>query len=238
MAAARSMTQRRQTLEGYKTMVEESHQRLCHIEEHLEHLVNLNRQSSARTFLEEHRLVSPTETVAGKTTFTIPQGESWVCERIAFGCGTATIPVYIYRDIIQDSRLAETATTDANGRYADAFSNKLWMPERTALIITGNTPNNIDASLQVLVLKRVVRDIPEEVAYAESGALEERGFDDEQAIWEAPEPGEPEPERHEPEEHSQPRPTAHFGERIEEAVEGVIDTVSEMRPRPHFRTPA
>lgn len=237
-AATRMATSRRQTLEGYKAMLEESHQRLCQMERHLEHLVLSSRQARARQFEEEHRIVPATIETAGQATFVVPQGESWICERVALGCGAAATLFYVYRDVVADNRLAENGTTDANGRYADAFSNKLWMPERTELLIVVNTPNNVVANLQVLVLRPVIRPISEEEAYAESGALDERGFDDEQRIWEAEEPGEPEPERHETQTSPEPRPSPHFGERIEEAAERVLDTLDSARPRPHFRTHA
>jgi hypothetical protein len=237
-AATRFAQTRRQTVEGYKHMLEESHQKLCQMEEHLTHLVSINRQAEARGFEESHRIVPASIEAVGLATFKIPQGESWICERVSVGCGEATVPIYFYRDVVVDERLAEIGTTDANGRYSDSFANTLWMPERTDLLVVVATANLVHANLQVRVLKRVLREISEEESYVHAGGLDERGFDDEQAIWEAEEPGEPEPERHETIEPD-PRPEPHFGQRVEEAVEHVVDTVSGIaRPSPHFRTHA
>lgn len=236
--ASRVPQNRRQTLEGYRQMMEESHARLCAMEKHLEHLVNLNRQAFSREHEDEHRIVPAEIEAAGLATFIIPMGEAWICERIAGGCGQATVPVYVYRDIITDERLAETATTDANGRFSDGISNRLYMPERTQLLVSVATANIVHANMQVRVLKRYIRPISEEEAYVNAGGLEESEFDTEERIWEAVEPGEPEPERHETETEPAPRPQPHFGERIEEAVERVLDTATGIRPQPHFKSPA
>lgn len=239
MATASRMQQsRRQTLEGYKQMLEESHQRLCQMESHLEHLVQINRQSQARQFTEDHRIVPASIEAVGQATFKIPQGESWICERVSVGSGQANVPIYMYRDLISDERLAETGETDANGRYSDAFSNKLWMPQRTDLIIVVATANLVNANLQVLVLKPLLRSVSEEEAYVHAGGLEESDFETEQGIWEHEEPGEPEPERHETASEPEMRPQPHFGQRIEEAVEGAVERIGDLRPSAHFRQPA
>ncbi len=239
-------------LELYKQMLEDSSTRLDQMEAHLRELVNIMRLSEARQYEDEHRVVQSHGDAAGTTYWDVPQGETWVCERIAVGTGQATTQLYIYRDLIADVRLVEVDTTDAAGRYGNGLSRNVWLPPRSRLIVNIATANIVTGNLQVRVLKRYLNRISAEEAYALTEDFSE--YEQEERELRGGMGAEPHDERHGdnldhegpfddqdgfggdieppgPFEDASLRPTPHFGSQIlDEAMSGIERAALHLKP--------
>lgn len=253
----------------YTKMLEDSHARLGMMEAHLKEIVQQNKVADARMYEDEHRIIPAIQDqvlIGGVEVpclrFDLPQGEAWKAERMAFFTTDENVLAFFcYRDNVIPSRLAEVAqayTNTTGSAYSDSFSNRLYLPERTRLIVlgvvaAGYSATVFDGNIQVQVLKRHIKKVNAEEAFALSGDYNESelppgGIEDD---YEGDAPLEPHDERHgdventsgmldtnqddnqwtgdiaPPTPEPEPRPQPHWPERVKEAVEHAVEEVDD-----------
>lgn len=82
----------------------------------------------------------------------------WVCERLTLaGNGAAGALVQFFENSASDLDLLEVVQIGAAGLYSDSYSNSLYLPANSQLVIqvTGGTPNGqVSYNLQLRQLQR------------------------------------------------------------------------------------
>lgn len=253
MPQTRSHPLSKESIEGYQKMMQETSTAVAQMEQHLKQLVTTQKMAEARIYEDEHRNVPGNENVilvggveVQCVQFTVPQGESWTIERVsAQSSDTAVTAFLVYRDQIIAGRMSLTipavvAAASANG--TDTGSHILYLPERTQLFILaadGAAYSTVlfDANIQVRVRKRHQNKITTEEAYVLSGGIDQlQEYAEERDV-----PFEPHDSRHgdddeddtfsgdvtPPTPEAEPRPQPHFAQKVEQAIEDVVEYVED-----------
>lgn len=257
--------------EAFKQVGERMGTRMDQMEHHLKELVQRDRMETARVKEAELRIVRPTtqNLNAATLTWSPPQGEAWLLQRISLGCTSAgeTICFVCFRDYASAGNVAEVCPATFTGAididpsgteplnlYSDSFSNRLYLPERTTLIVIAYNETSgtvvplpvaqMDGNLQVQVLRRHINPINTEEEFELDGAsLDE--YETFESGLQNDKGGKPEPGRHHSPEDDEDsrgmgfapdvdqRPAPHFAEQILETIEDAAHkTVAELHLRP------
>ena len=216
-------------INGYMQLLQEAHERIGKMEEHLAEQVLMERQRQARVEEEEIAYVRASGKDSG---FFIPPellGEFTSHKRIAlapntgFVVGTTQI-YYLFlgsnaaQGGVPDPRtFVESIITDTLGYYSDGFANDLYVPEGQGLWIVNPTPQGItvNVTLQARRYKPTLALLSQEESYALA-----EGFDGYLQDGSDPEL-ENSPVEIEPEDHM-------------EIDEKRTEPVADERPQPHF----
>lgn len=264
--------------EAYKQVGERMSTRMDQMEHHLKELVQRERMGSARVQEDELRIVRPTtqNLQTATLTWTPPQGEAWLLQRISLATTSAgeDIVWVCYRDYLAATNIAEvclsvqqgigfTIDIDPSGAnplgvYSDSFSNRLYLPERTSLVVQAYNATSgaivptpvvtMDGNIQVKVLKRHLHPINTEEEFELDGASEDE-YEAFELGLQNDKGGKPEPGRHHSPEDDEDsrgmgfapdvdqRPAPHFAEQILETIEDAAHkTVAELHLRPEAKT--
>lgn len=93
----------------------------------------------------------------GSVTKHLTRQYAWLCERIAVTTQPAAAAIVaLYHNQVQGSDLAEVISLGAAGMYSDSFSNRLYVPAGSHLVITctGGTANGqLTYSIQTRLIK-------------------------------------------------------------------------------------
>lgn len=93
----------------------------------------------------------------GTKTLHLTRQYAWLCERVALTTQPAAAAlIALYHNQVQGSDLAEVVQLGAAGMYSDSFSNRLYVPAGSQLVIavTGGAANGqATFSIQIRLIK-------------------------------------------------------------------------------------